>query len=139
MAYGNTNAERFLNAFSEIEEKLAQQQQRQQQQKRREKPNDWAPFSDLLAEHHGTGRKHLLSAEFWATFVIPGCRSKYRVRSPALDEMTGFSGCVESTQPLGCRFGTPVIVPLFASVAIRIIGLREPLMVLPAKRRGKTC
>lgn len=38
-----TNAERFLNAFSEIEDKLAQQQ------RRREKHDDWVPFSDLLA------------------------------------------------------------------------------------------
>ena len=39
-----TNAERFLNAFSEIEDKLAQQQ------RRREKHDDWVPFSDLLAD-----------------------------------------------------------------------------------------
>lgn len=36
------NAERFLNAFSEIEEKLAQQQGR------REKRDDWAPFGEML-------------------------------------------------------------------------------------------
>lgn len=38
------NAERFLNAFSEIEEKLARQQGR------RETPDDWVPFSELLTD-----------------------------------------------------------------------------------------
>ncbi|WP_054952019.1 hypothetical protein [Flaviflexus massiliensis] len=48
-----SNAERFLEAFADIEEKLAQQQNRrksEQQQKRRNFGDDWVPFWKLLEE-----------------------------------------------------------------------------------------
>lgn len=39
----DTGAERFLNAFSEIEDQLARQQ------RRRERHDDWVPFGELLS------------------------------------------------------------------------------------------
>lgn len=79
MANADTNAERFLNAFSEIEEKLAQQQ------KRREKPNDWAPFSDLLAESNTLPDQHKKLLRQYAKLRNAIAHGNNRDRKPIAD------------------------------------------------------
>lgn len=73
------NAERFLNAFAEIEDKLAQQH------RRREKHDDWVPFSNLLDGSNALLREHKDQLRQYAKLRNAIAHSKHMQGKPIAD------------------------------------------------------